>query len=56
MTVKQQINHGTIQRVCRLLNGIFHPIHLGHTFTFNVLSTKNNKPWNEGKEDVLYTV
>ena len=26
--VKQQINHGTIQRLCHLHNGIFHPIHL----------------------------
>ena len=31
MTVKQQVNHGTIQRVCQLDNGIFHPIHLCHT-------------------------
>ena len=27
MIIKQQINHGTIQKVCHLHNGIFDPIH-----------------------------
>ena len=41
-TVKQQINHGTIIRVCHL-----------YSFTFPVLFTENNKLLNEGKEDFL---
>ena len=32
MTIKQQINHGTIQKICYLHNGIFHSIYLCHTF------------------------
>ena len=28
MTVKQQSNHGAIQKVRHLHNGIFYPIHL----------------------------
>ena len=31
MTVKLQINHGVIQKVCDLLNGIFHFIHQDFT-------------------------
>ena len=31
MTIKQQINHGDIQKVCHLHNDIFHSIHLCHT-------------------------
>ena len=30
MTIKQQINHGIIQKVCHLHYGIFHSIHLCH--------------------------
>ena len=30
MTIKQQINHGVIQKLRHLYNGIFHPIHLSH--------------------------
>ena len=33
MTIKQQINHGAIQKVCHLHNDIFHPIHLCHTLS-----------------------
>ena len=33
MTIKQQINHGAIQKVCHLHNGIFHYINLCHTLT-----------------------
>ena len=27
MTIKQHINHGAIQKICHLHNGIFHHIH-----------------------------
>ena len=33
MTIKQQINHETIQKVCHLHNDVFHPIHLHHTLS-----------------------
>ena len=33
MTIKQQLNHGTIQKVGHLHNGIFHPIHICHTLS-----------------------
>ena len=33
MTVKQHINHGAIQKVCHLHNGIFHSINLCYTFS-----------------------
>ena len=47
MTVRLYINHGAIQRVCHLHNGIFHSINLCHTFLILfyiilVLCTKNN--------------
>ena len=59
MTIKQQINHGAIEKVCQLDNGIFPSIHLCHTLsiysiTSPALFTKNNKLWNEKKEDLLY--
>ena len=31
MTIKQQITHGDIQKVCHLHNDTFHSIHLCHT-------------------------
>ena len=31
--MKQQIKHGTIQKVCHLQNAIFHPIQLCHTLS-----------------------
>ena len=34
MTIKQQFEHGVIQNVCNLHNGIFHLIHLCHTLSF----------------------
>ena len=43
MTVKEQISHGVIQKICHLHNGIFHSIGL-----------KENILWNERKEDFLY--
>ena len=33
MTVKQQINHGVIQKVYLMRNEIFHSINLCHTFS-----------------------
>ena len=33
MTIKQQIKHGAIQKVCHLHNGIFYPIQLCHTLS-----------------------
>ena len=33
MTIKQQINYGTIQKVCHLHKDIFHPIQLYHTLS-----------------------
>ena len=33
MTIKQQIKHGSVQKVCHLYNGIFHHIHLCHTLS-----------------------
>ena len=33
MTIKQRINHGTIQKVCHLHDRIFRPIHLSHTLS-----------------------
>ena len=41
MTVKQQTSHGTIQKVCHLHNGIFHPIHLGHTLSILLFHLPN---------------
>ena len=35
MTIKQQINHGTIQNVCHLHNEIFHVIHLCYNFALS---------------------
>ena len=47
MAIKKQIKHGAIQKVCHLLNGVFHPIQRCHTsrcqfssFTSPVLFTK----------------
>ena len=58
MTINQHINHGAIQNVCHLHNCIFHVINLGHTlsilFPCILLPMKNNKLWNERKEDFLY--
>ena len=59
MTVKQQSDHGVIEKVCHLRNGIFHSINLCHTSQFYsitslVLFTKHNKLWNERKEGFLY--
>ena len=68
MAVKQHINHGAIQKVCHLHNGIFHSMNLCHTFSISsllsqspiysitsfVLFSKNNKLWNERKEEFLY--
>ena len=58
MTIKQQITHGTIPKVCHLYNGIFHsiPCYLCHALSIFLstspeLVTKNNKLWNETKED-----
>ena len=31
MNIKQQINKGTIQKVCHLYKGVFRPIYLCHT-------------------------
>ena len=36
MTIKQQSNHGDIQKVCHLLNCIFHPIQLSHLIDFTL--------------------
>ena len=33
MAIQQPVNHGTIQKVCYLHNGIFHPIHLCDTLS-----------------------
>ena len=33
MIIKQQINHGAIQRVSHLYNDIFHPVHLCHIYS-----------------------
>ena len=61
MIIKQQINHGAIHKVCHLHNDIFGAIHFTrvtfcrfYSITSPVLLTKNNKLWNEGKEDFLY--
>ena len=59
MIIKQQINRGTVEKLCHLYNGIFPSIHLCHTLsiysvTSPVLFTENNKLWNEKKEDFLY--
>ena len=55
MTIKQQIDHSTIQKVSYLHNGIFHPFHLCHKLSIFVTSlelfTKHNKLWIERKED-----
>ena len=60
MTTKQQITHGAIQNVCHLRNGIF-PFHSTcatlcqfYFIASAVLFTKNNKLWNERKEEFLY--
>ena len=53
MTIKQQIKHRAIQKVCHLHNGIFHPIPLVtlcqfyFPFCFSLNFTK--KLWNERK-------
>ena len=59
MAIEQQTKHGTIQKVYHLDNGIFHPIHLGHTlsillFHLPVLFTKNNKLLTKRKEGFLH--
>ena len=46
MSIKQQINHVTNQKVCHLHNGIFHPLtyvtlRQFYSFTSPVLFTKN---------------
>ena len=38
MTVKQHFNHGAIQKLCHLHNGVFHFIRLCHTFLILTLS------------------
>ena len=59
ITVKQPINNGAIQEVCHFNNCIFYFIHLCHAVSVllfiipNVLLTKNNKLWNDRKEDFL---
>ena len=59
ITIKQPINNGAIQEVCHFNNCIFHFIHLCHAVSVllfiipNVLLTKNNKLWNDRKEDFL---
>ena len=55
MAIQQQINHGTIQKVCYLHNGIFIPFTCVtlcqiYSFVSPILFTKNNKLWNEIKE------
>ena len=40
MTVKQRINHGAIQKVCHLHNGIFHYSDVSHFLSFTLSS-----PW-----------
>ena len=59
MTVNQHINHEAIQKVFHLHNGIFHSINLCYTFSIllyhlQCVIHKNNKLWNERKEDLLY--
>ena len=60
LTVEQHINHGAIQKVYHLHNGIFLAISLCHTFSSSlyhphcVTFTKNNKFWNERKKHFLY--
>ena len=61
MTIKQQVNHGAIQKVCLLHNDIFHPIDLCHTlcqfyaFTSPVLLTiKTNYGMREKKIFCIY--
>ena len=55
MTIKQQINHGAIQKVCHLHIDIFHSTHLCHTLSillYHLLCIiKNNKLCNERKGD-----
>ena len=36
MTLKQEINHRTIQKACHLHNGIFHSINLYHTLCHTI--------------------
>ena len=52
MTVKQHINHGAIQKVCRLHNGTFYSINrvtlsLFFSITSLDLFNENKKLWNE---------
>ena len=58
MTIKQHINHGAIQNVCHLHNCIFMSLTSVTLCQFYspiiLLPTKNNKLWNERKEDFLY--
>ena len=58
MTIKQQINHGVIQKVCHSHNGVFRYFHLCHTLPILLYhfscAIKTNKLWNEEKEDFLY--
>ena len=38
MLIKEKISHGTIQTVCHLHNGMYHPIHLCHIWISFTLS------------------
>ena len=53
MTIKQEINHAAIQKVCDLLHGIFDSIHpcnaLSISFDHLHCVIKNNKLQNEKK-------
>ena len=56
--MKQQNNHGSIQKVCHLHNETFHSVHLGHilpTLLYHLpCIIKSIKLWDEKNEDLLY--
>ena len=55
--MKQQINHGVIQKVRHLHNVIFYFINLCHSLSFYSITTPvlfTNKLWNEKKNFCIY--
>ena len=56
MTIKQQINHGTIEKVCHLHNGIYYPftqvtLCQFYSFTFPVKGFSSLKIRNYGMRE-----
>ena len=52
MTIKQQINHGDIQKVCH----IFHSIHLCHTQLYSITSPVLLKISNYGPRKMILCI